>query len=63
MNKWTMPLLGLVAILAGFISLAFGVSYSCSEAYCGVNIDPLSLLFAVAAFLGGTFLIRRKSHR
>lgn len=51
---------GLAVILLGLIVLATTTTFSCSEAYCGPNYAPTTLLFTIVTFIIGGFLLFRK---
>lgn len=54
---------GLAVILLGLVVLAATTTFSCSEASCGPNYAPSTLLFVIATFAVGGFLLFRGRHR
>ncbi len=55
--------LGLAVILLGLVALAATTTFSCSEASCGPNYAPSTLLFVIVTFVVGGFLLFRGRHR
>lgn len=54
---------GLAVILLGLVFLTVTTTFSCSEAYCGPSYAPSSLLFVVATFVAGGYLLFRRRPR
>lgn len=54
---------GLAVIVLGLVILAATTTFSCSEAACGLDYAPSTLLFVIATFVVGGFLLFRRRHR
>lgn len=53
----------LLLVLLGLVVLAATTTFSCSEASCGPNYAPSILLFVIATFVVGGFLLFRRRRR
>ncbi|QXT62215.1 hypothetical protein [Tessaracoccus palaemonis] len=60
MRKMRQVVSGLAVILVGLVILGTTTVFSCSEVACGPSFSPSALLFAIAAFVTGGFLLFRR---